>query len=567
MKKAIIRIYVLFLIIACMIIASFAVLGIGKDSGSMFAEDTHVIIPTASIQTQTDGQVVVTLDAARIRSAGDCLSFNTIFTDVYVYEDGALIYENIGSRFPFIGSNGNVWHFIKVSDQSRNVEVRLQHFYNKDDLTIPLFMAGDYYNLRATLVKDSTPALIISILDIVFGLGMIIYYFSTRNLHVSSTKMLNFGIASTMLGIWSSGETHAMVVLLENRALAGALAFLILVFIPSPFIIYIHFTLWPEDKYLYRITPVLCLINFVLVVGLALAGIMDLKESVFITHAVWAVAIIYTVVAVVITIRRTFRKKRRKVPAEAAGKSDLLSQIFFDNSVTENADEDEERISIFVAASMLILIAIAVVDIALYWSGTGTQNDLFGRFLLLSYIVIHAYINIKESLKDIENGRMAAYYKKLANTDSMTTLYNRNAFNNDVEHLSNDTEYSIISLDLNNLKSVNDNLGHQAGDRYIINAASIINDIFGKEGSCYRIGGDEFSVVIKKPNSGTVTEKLIEKLEQAIETHNKENPKEPVYIAYGYHSHTPDSAYDYNETLHIADEKMYENKRLQKDSQ
>lgn len=567
MKKAIIRIYVLFLIIACMIIASFAVLGIGKDSGSMFAEDTHVIIPTASIQTQTDGQVVVTLDAARIRSAGDCLSFNTIFTDVYVYEDGTLIYENIGSRSPFIRSNGNVWHFIKVSDQSRDVEVRLQHFYNKDDLTIPLFMAGDYYNLRATLVRDSTPALIISILDIVFGLGMVIYYLSTRNLHVSTTKMLNFGIASTMLGIWSSGETHAMEVLLENRALAGALAFLILVFIPPPFIIYIHFTLWPEDKYLYRITPVLCLINFVLVVGLALAGIMDFKESVFITHAVWAVAIIYTVVAVVITIRRTFRKKRRKAPAEAAGKSDFLSQIFFDNTITENADEDEERISIFVAASMLILIAIAVVDIALYWSGTGTQNDIFGRFLLLSYIVIHAYINIKESLKDIENGRMAAYYKKLANTDSMTTLYNRNAFNNDVEHLSNDTEYSIISLDLNNLKSVNDNLGHQAGDRYIINAASIINDIFGKEGSCYRIGGDEFSVVIKKPNSGTVTEKLIEKLEQAIETHNKENPKEPVYIAYGYHSHTPDSAYDYNETLHIADEKMYENKRLQKDSQ
>lgn len=566
MKKHVIRIYILSLIIACMIIASFAVLGIGKDSGSMFAKDTHVTIPTVSVRTQSDGQILITLDASKIISAGGCLSFNTVFTDVHVYEDGTLIYEKTGSGSPFIKSNGNSWHFIKVSDKSQNIEVRLQHCYSKDDLVIPLFIAGDYYNLRATLVKDSTPALIISILDIVFGLGMIIYYFSTKRLSVSTTKMLNFGIASMMLGIWSSGETHAMVVLLENRALAGALAFLILVFIPSPFIIYIHFTLWPEDKYLYRITPLLCPINFVLVVGLALAGIMDFKESVFITHAVWAVAIIYTAIAVVITIRRAIRKKIRKAPAKAARQSNL-SQIFFDNTITENADEDEERMSIFIAASMLILIAVSVVDIALYWSGTGTQNDLFGRFLLLSYIVIHAYINIKESLKDIENGRMAAYYKKLANTDSMTTLYNRNAFNNDVEHLSTDTEYSIISLDLNNLKSVNDNLGHQAGDRYIINAANIINDVFGKEGSCYRIGGDEFSVVIKKPNSGTVTEKLIEKLEQAIETHNKENPKEPVYIAYGYHSHTPDSAYDYNETLHIADEKMYENKRLQKDSQ
>jgi diguanylate cyclase (GGDEF)-like protein len=148
----------------------------------------------------------------------------------------------------------------------------------------------------------------------------------------------------------------------------------------------------------------------------------------------------------------------------------------------------------------------------------------------------------------------------------MTTLYNRNAFNNDVAQLSINTEYSIISLDLNNLKSVNDNLGHQAGDRYIINAANIINDIFGHEGTCYRIGGDEFSVIIQKPDSGMVTEKLIKKLEKEIEIHNTNNPSEPVYIAYGYHSHTPDSAYDYNETLHLADEKMYENKRLQKGS-
>ena len=376
--------------------------------------------------------------------------------------------------------------------------------------------------------------------------------------------MLNFGIASMMLGIWSSGETNAIVILFENRTLAGVLAFLILIFIPSPFIIYIHFTLWPEDKYLYRITPVLCLVNFVLVIGLALLGVMDLKESVIITHSVWAIAIIYTAVAVVVTLKRHFRKKY-KVPMPDKSKTSELSKILFNDTVS--TDADEERISIFVAASMLILIAVSVVDIALYWSGTGTQNDLFGRFLLLSYIVIHAYINIRESLKAIENGKMAAYYKKLANTDSMTTLYNRNAFNNDVAQLSINTEYSIISLDLNNLKSVNDNLGHQAGDRYIINAANIINDIFGHEGTCYRIGGDEFSVIIQKPDSGMVTEKLIKKLEKEIETHNKNNPSEPVYIAYGYHSHTPDSAYDYNETLHIADEKMYENKRLQKSVQ
>lgn len=564
MKEHVIRIYVIFLIIACMIIAGYAIFDIGNEPASMFAEDTQVALSAKSITNEDDGFAIVTLDTSTIKEAGDCLSFNTIFTDVYVYADNDLIYKRTGSGSLFMKSNGNIWHFVKVSGDSQEIIVKLIHRYNKADLTIPSFFAGDYYNLKASLVRESSPALIISILDIVFGFGMVIYYFSTKHLSVSTTKMFNFGIASIMLGIWSSGETNAIVVLFENRALAGVLAFLILIFIPSPFIIYIHFTLWPEDKYLYRITPILCLVNFVLVIGLALAGIMDLKESVIITHCVWAIAIIYTAVAVVVALKRHFRKKY-KVPMPDKSKTSELSKILFNDTVS--TDADEERITIFVASSMLILIAISVVDIALYWSGTGTQNDLFGRFLLLSYIVIHAYINIRESLKAIENGKMAAYYKKLANTDSMTALYNRNAFNNDVAQLSINTEYSIISLDLNNLKSVNDNLGHQAGDRYIINAANIINDIFGHEGTCYRIGGDEFSVIIQKPDSGMVTEKLIKKLEKEIEIHNKNNPSEPVFIAYGYHSHTPDSAYDYNETLHIADEKMYENKRLQKSVQ
>ena len=405
MKEHVIRIYVIFLIIACMIIAGYAIFDIGNEPASMFAEDTQVALSAKSIIKDDDGIAIVTLDTSTIKEAGGCLSFNTVFTDVYVYADNDLIYKRTGSGSLFMKSNGNTWHFVKVSGDSQDIIVKLIHRYNKADLTIPSFFAGDYYNLKASLVKESSPTLIISILDIIFGFGMIIYYFSTKRLSVPTTKMLNFGIASMMLGIWSSGETNAIVVLFENRALAGVLAFLILVFIPSPFIMYIHFTLWPEDKYLYRITPVLCLVNFVLVIGLALLGVMDLKESVIITHCVWAIAIIYTAVAVVTTLRKHFRKKYKSSMPDKS-KASEVSKILFSDTIS--ADADEERIAIFVAASMLILIAISVVDIALYWSGTGTQNDLFGRFLLLSYIVIHAYINIRESLIAIENGKMAA---------------------------------------------------------------------------------------------------------------------------------------------------------------
>ena len=176
MKEHVIRIHVIFLIIACMIIAGYAIFDIGNEPASMFAEDTQVALSAKSIIKDDDGFAIVTLDTSTIKEAGDCLSFNTVFTDVYVYADNDLIYKRTGSGSLFMKSNGNTWHFVKVSGDSQEIIVKLIHRYNKADLTIPSFFAGDYYNLKASLVRESSPALIISILDIVFGFGMVIYY-------------------------------------------------------------------------------------------------------------------------------------------------------------------------------------------------------------------------------------------------------------------------------------------------------------------------------------------------------------------------------------------------------
>ena len=51
-------------------------------------------------------------------------------------------------------------------------------------------------------------------------------------------------------------------------------------------------------------------------------------------------------------------------------------------------------------------------------------------------------------------------------------------------------------IDLNGLKNVNDAFGHAAGDTLIKGTAIVISDIYGEKGHCYRIGGDEFVVII-----------------------------------------------------------------------
>ncbi|MCF0116507.1 MAG: GGDEF domain-containing protein [Bacilli bacterium] len=88
---------------------------------------------------------------------------------------------------------------------------------------------------------------------------------------------------------------------------------------------------------------------------------------------------------------------------------------------------------------------------------------------------------------------------KMSNTDNMTMLANRRAFDAFLESTKDNTElgdYTIVSLDVNGLKLVNDTLGHQAGDELIKLTADAIRSVFGKYGDTYRTGGDEFIAVL-----------------------------------------------------------------------
>ena len=92
------------------------------------------------------------------------------------------------------------------------------------------------------------------------------------------------------------------------------------------------------------------------------------------------------------------------------------------------------------------------------------------------------------------------YYKKLAYTDYLTGLENRMAFEQrllECEALIADKKtVTFMVFDLNNLKTVNDTMGHKAGDQYIKNTAAVIAEILKGIGAVYRIGGDEFAAIL-----------------------------------------------------------------------
>ena len=89
----------------------------------------------------------------------------------------------------------------------------------------------------------------------------------------------------------------------------------------------------------------------------------------------------------------------------------------------------------------------------------------------------------------------------ISNTDALTGCLNRHAYETDINKLDLKKEWIYISLDLNSLKHINDTYGHDVGDEMICAAATCMMASFGEFGRVYRIGGDEFAVIItKKPD-------------------------------------------------------------------
>jgi diguanylate cyclase (GGDEF)-like protein/PAS domain S-box-containing protein len=145
--------------------------------------------------------------------------------------------------------------------------------------------------------------------------------------------------------------------------------------------------------------------------------------------------------------------------------------------------------------------------------------------------------------------------------DELTDLYNRHYLQEELKKLNKSRQYpvSIIIGDLDNLKAINDNLGHLAGDKYIKKAANIIKSLLRNEDIIARVGGDEF--VITLPNTTKKTASSITKrIREKFELENKKSDKSIKFdISLGI-STAKNKKNDLINCYHLADQNMYKNK-------
>ena len=185
---------------------------------------------------------------------------------------------------------------------------------------------------------------------------------------------------------------------------------------------------------------------------------------------------------------------------------------------------------------------------------------------------IHFIIGVENITEEIRKEEEHLHALRIANEmarrDELTGAKNKNAYReleSDIQERidakESDHPFAIVVCDLNNLKLINDTLGHKAGDEYIQSSCKLIFDTFAHS-PVYRIGGDEFAAVLNGRDYAD-RDQLFETLRNQVLMNRREGGK-PV-IASGMAVYDLKTDRKVSDVFERADNMMYQNKRLLKE--
>lgn len=148
--------------------------------------------------------------------------------------------------------------------------------------------------------------------------------------------------------------------------------------------------------------------------------------------------------------------------------------------------------------------------------------------------------------------------------DYMTKIYNRTYFEQEVSKYNQDVDVPVgmILCDLDELKYINDQMGHEAGDELIKSAAQFLNQYSNEHIIVSRIGGDEFTILMIDIEESNVIQ-LMKQIDYELMKYNLEDHTLTLKISKGY-AYTDSSLGNMRQLRITADKAMYQNKRLRK---
>lgn len=207
--------------------------------------------------------------------------------------------------------------------------------------------------------------------------------------------------------------------------------------------------------------------------------------------------------------------------------------------------------------SLISLLSVIGFCVAAALNQTGRPLDM-NMYNALSFGILGQFLIFYMSKVNIRPYVLQLEAHNASITDQLTGLYNRMAYEQDVREMEADHKDMVyMAMDANDLKITNDTMGHEAGDELLCGTAACIRECFGAMGRCYRIGGDEFVVLMRADEPAF--EKARNHFQSVLENWHGHQVKH-LSISIGYVTAKDMPTATMHELSVAADRKMYEDK-------
>lgn len=351
--------------------------------------------------------------------------------------------------------------------------------------------------------------------------------------YAADLRLVYLSVFSFLIAVWLFSENKWMQLLTGNRFVLGSISYLALTLMPLPLILYVRSAVLKGFQTLLAGLSALFLMLFGLILALQLTGRMAFIESAVISSSL----ILFSVL--------------------------LLTACLMYEAIKGRNSQARQ----FLLASSWLALA-AVLEVVTFLQGAYNRMAYYGRFGFVLFFVILSIQSIGVIRRLIEQEHKEALLMRLAYHDALTGARNRLAFERDLDALMPQAQagsFWLMMVDINNLKDINDRYGHRTGDQVIRLCYETILHAVGDQGTCYRIGGDEFTCIMQAAclaDRNTLVEGIRAELEQ-----KEKNLPYRLQMAIGHDAFRTTDSDSASDFLHRIDQYMYADKMRQKQRQ
>jgi len=199
------------------------------------------------------------------------------------------------------------------------------------------------------------------------------------------------------------------------------------------------------------------------------------------------------------------------------------------------------------------------------------NGSLIGILMVITLVVslaVALMLRLHLEAELIKQEASVQLYRQ-ANYDNLTGLANRHYFDGNFRRCiaaakRRQAKLALVYLDLNDFKQINDTLGHQVGDRVLMIASEVIQDVIRADDLASRFGGDEFVIMLESIQAKADVDCVIDRLRERF-TQVTQIDGNPVQLktSAGYALY-PDDGGSFDQLVRISDKRMYEDKRASK---